>query len=846
MERIWPEQFKLKLNGDADPASIVTGTHCRFTVLTERMIRLEYSAEDCFEDQPTQVVWNRKFDVPEYRVSRDGDVIEIDTRYLHLYYDGKGFDRNHLYIDVKYDFTNYGGRWYYGTRTYGNPPREHNLKGTARTLDRFDGKWLEGSNPLEIPDTAGGKINREDGDADLGKGLLDTSGRTFFDDSRSLLLDEDGWVHPRRPGTVDLYFFGYGRNYFDAVHDFYRLSGPVPLLPRYALGNWWSRYWKYSEESYEALLRKFRACGIPFSVVVVDMDWHLVDIPEEYGKGWTGTTWNRDLFPDPERFLGWVKDHGYRISLNLHPADGVRAYEDQYEEMARFMGIDPASQKPVRFDFTDQAFIEAYFRFLMNPEEEKGVDFWWIDWQQGEVSAVEGLDPLWLLNHFHFYDLTRNGKRGLILSRYAGLGSHRYPLGFSGDTHATWESLQFQPYFTATAANVGYTWWSHDIGGHMNGIHDRELYIRWLQFGVFSPINRLHSSNNPFNAKEPWRYGQPYAEMAVSALRLRHALLPYLYTMNAHCHFDMVPVMVPVYYYDPMHTESYRVKNEYFFGTELLIQPMVHPTDPETGYTSERVWLPAGLWTDVWSGRIYDGGREGRYCILNRPITQQGVLAKAGAIVPFAGDGYGHDGSDTLDTGESLQNTANPSCLQIEVFPGADGNYTMYEDDGETFAYREGHFLRTHITSAWKENRELLITLVPEGDAGAVPEKRKITICLRGLCHAGTVESSHPISAREEDPGTRTIRLILEDVPSGQPLTFWIGDVQLPDRQALPDTDMIFDVLDSFQGSNVLKNEILLAVKRASDRAEFAGALLAIQMSESWRRVLTELAVDTF
>lgn len=147
-------------------------------------------------------------------------------------------------------------------------------------MDRCDGQWYKGANTLERMKATGGKINRCDGDVDLGRGLCDTSGRTFFDDSQSPIIDENGWVQPRKTNEFDCYFFGYGRDYFGAIRDFYKLSGPVPMLPKYALGNWWSRYWKYTEESYKNLLTRFEAMDIPFSVVVMDMDWHIVDVPE--------------------------------------------------------------------------------------------------------------------------------------------------------------------------------------------------------------------------------------------------------------------------------------------------------------------------------------------------------------------------------------------------------------------------------------------------------------------------------------------------------------------------------------------------------------------------------------
>ncbi len=118
----------------------------------------------------------------------------------------------------------------------------------------------------------------------------------------------------------------------------------------------------------------------------------------------------------------------------MHPAEGVHAHETAYPAIAKRMGIDPESRLPVNFDPTDPDFIEAYFEELHHPLEDEGVDFWWLDWQQGGVTKIPGLDPLWLLNHFHFLDSGRDGRRPLTFSRYAGIGSHRYPIGFSGDT----------------------------------------------------------------------------------------------------------------------------------------------------------------------------------------------------------------------------------------------------------------------------------------------------------------------------------------------------------------------------------------------------------------------------
>lgn len=810
-----PEHFRLNLNGKANPQCVVQGKNYRFTVLTAQMLRMEYSEEGEFEDRATQVVWNRNFDTPEFTVSDQPDCLEIDTEYFHLVYDKKEFGKNHLYIDVKYDFTNYGGRWYYGCSCYGNPPRNHNLNGTARTLDRCDGEVYK--------DYLAAICDEKK--VDLGFGLCDLSGRTFFEDGESLLVTEDGWVCPRKKGCIDTYFLGYGRDYFKAIHDFYQLSGPVPLLPRYALGNWWSRYWKYTEESYRALLTHFEERNIPFSVAVLDMDWHLVKIPLRYGKGWTGYTWNKEYFPDPERFLRWLHEHNYRVALNLHPADGVRAFEEQYPEMAKTMNIDPASEYPVRFDFTNIEFIRAYFKYLHHPNEEKGVDFWWMDWQQGNISAVEGLDPLWMLNHYHHYDLMRNGKRGIMASRYAGLGSHRYPIGFSGDTHITWPSLEYQPYFTATAANVGYTWWSHDIGGHTHGIMDKELYVRWLQLGIFSPINRLHSSSSPFVGKEPWRFPSPYCEIAEEILKLRHRMLPYIYTMNYQCHNDLVPVVVPAYYYYPMEKGSYKYRNEYFFGDQLLVQPMVHPTEAETGRTAEKTWIPAGIWTDVYDGTCYYGGKRGRHLIITRPIERQGVLAKAGAIVPMA------------DISEKQNDVGNPGKLEIYVFPGADNHYEMYEDAGEGFDFEKGSYLKTKIDLQWQKEKASLC-IRPEGDISVIPETREYIIHFRGFGDTNLIEATEEYE-KTYDKDTRTLTLSLRGSDPSREVR-----IGLQGRLACDNSDLkerLFVVLDSFQGSIDMKDSIYKCLQKDGSGEELLSEIMALEPPASWMQVLTEL-----
>ena len=425
------------------------------------------------------------------------------------------------------------------------------------------------------------------------------------------MFTDDGWVSPRDGGGTDIYVFSYGNDYADALRAFYAVSGRTPVLPRWALGNWWSRYHAYSADSYLELLDRFEAEELPFSVAVLDMDWHRVaSVPDRYGSGWTGYSWERELFPDPEGFLAELHRRGLRVTLNVHPADGVRGFEDAYPRMAEALGRDPESDEPIAFDITDRAFLDAYLELVHHPLEAQGVDFWWLDWQQGQYSRIEGIDPLWMLNHFHYLDSGREGRRPLTFSRYAGPGSHRYPIGFSGDTHISWASLDFQPEFTATASNVGYGWWSHDVGGHIFGVRDDELATRWVQLGLFSPILRLHSSSNRFLVKEPWLYPAEARAAMGDALRFRHRLVPYLHTMNHRAAADGVPLVRPMYHLAPREPRAYDVPNQFGFGSELIVAPITTPRDPVTLRGAARAWLPPGTWIDIFTSTVYDGDRE--------------------------------------------------------------------------------------------------------------------------------------------------------------------------------------------------------------------------------------------
>lgn len=683
---------------------VVRGEKYRISVLTERLIRLEYSKKGVFVDEKTQTIMNRDFETFRFRVEEKEDSLSIVTKYLRLIYDKKEFSGEGLKINVSGNFGTTSSVWHYGDKN-------ESLKGTVRTLDTIDGA------------------------TELGEGVVSKKLWSFIDDSKSMLLVDDDFVVREDEEAIDIYFFGYGLDYKEALRDFYKLSGATPLLPRYSLGNWWSRYYKYTDKSYLELLERFKREDIPFNVAVLDMDWHITDVDSKYGTGWTGYTWNKEYFKEPEKFLKELHERGYKITLNVHPADGVRAFEDSYKEFAKFMGVNIKNEDPVLFDIADKKFREGYFKYVHHKLEKQGVDFWWIDWQQGENSGKKGLDPLWLLNHLHYKDIQRDKRRGLILSRYAGVGSHRYPLGFSGDTIITWDSLNFQPYFTATASNIGYSWWSHDIGGHMNGTRDDELFVRWVQFGVFSPIMRLHSTCNDFSGKEPWNYNDIANAIIKKYLRLRQRLIPYLYTMNLKTHKDALPLILPIYYLEADNEKAYNYPNEYYFGEDLLVCPITEKGDELSKLSRVKAYLPKGYWVDIFTGIKYAGERE---IEIYRSLDDIAVFARLGSILP-------------LDARKSGNEIDNPNELDLHVFAGADGSYSLAEDASELADFVEKEWRYTEFYGKIKENfldyndkkysYEFNIEAVKNNIADTI-KKRKYNIYFHGIKEYYSLEIS--------------------------------------------------------------------------------------------------------
>ncbi len=682
----------------AQEEAVVTSGNARFTILTPRLIRIQYSSTGRFEERATFAVVNRRLPVPAYSCISEDGYLTIRTDSLTLRYKvGSKINRQHKNSTVLSITFQMNGRhilWYPGKDD------ALNLLGTQRTLDG------------DIGDTH--RVSLE-------KGLLSRDGWAVLDESPSTERGDgshsfpfegevDGipWIgNPVDANAIDWYFFGYGHQYKDALGDYVRIAGRQPLPPRYMFGYWYSKYQAYSQSEIQQLLRDMESKSVPHDVLMIDCDWHQ--------NSWTGWTWNKSLFPNPVSLLSWMHSHNTRTALNLHPADGIGASDENFAKIRNDMGLD-ASVTTVPWQLEDSTFYRTFFQNLIRVREKQGVDFWWLDWQQDLTSSyIKGLGQTFWLNHVFYNDMKQNrtDRRPVIFHRWGGMGSHRYPIGFSGDTFATFGTLQFESYFTATAANVCFGYWGHDGGGYLqpnNTSTDPELVLRWMQFCVFQPIFRTHGSSQSNCERRIWKFSN--FDLQREAFQLRYTLVPYIYTAARQAYDTGVSICRPLYYEWPEENKAYSVEDEYFFGDDILVSPVSTATGSDD--TSERkTWLPKGQWYDVCRNRMLEG---------ECTVTDQYALSE----IPY----FIRPGS-IIPCNPPLQHLkSEPSSLILWVIPGADGQGSLYEDQGDSEAYQDGEYATTLFTQAHDANGTTITIHPREGSYEGMPKERAWEVLL--------------------------------------------------------------------------------------------------------------------
>lgn len=689
--------------------AIFQGEKYRITILSEILVRLEYSEYGTFEDRPTELAVYRDFEVPPFKVEEDDKYLDITTRYFELQY-----VKNKPFIGPAYapdanlkirlvDSEN--KMWYF------NHPEARNFNSIVANLDKSK-RGVE-NEQLDLE-----KVKKKAKEfLAKTKGLYSVDGFVSLDDSHSLIIMEDGSLKDVDRYNLDTYVFLYKRDFGACLQDYFRLTGMPPMIPRYALGIWWNKNDLYSFEDTKKLIYQFNRNEIPVSVLLLGDNWHMKDM-NRLTRYRTGFTFNPELFTNPLEFTSFMHDRGVRVGLFMDPSEGIYPHEARYDEISRELNIH--EKQTIPFNVFDHTILNIYLTKLIAPLYTLGVDFFWIDFFNKEDNKT-----LTALNYYHFNDFKKfQSQRGLILSRISNVAPHRYPIHYSGETLVSWDTLKVLPYFNSTASNLGLSWWSHDIGGYKDGIEDAELYMRYVQLGAFSPIFRFSSKYGKYYKKEPWKWDTKTNGIVKDYCRLRHRLIPYLYAEGyKYCRTGM-PLVQPLYYSYPEIYDEPLYRNEYYFGTELMVAPITKKQEPIISRSVEQIFIPDGMWYDFKTGKKFPGNK--RYVAFYKDEDYP-VFAKSGSIIPLA------------DFEENINDTSSPKSMEIHVFPGESSAYNLYEDDGYSSLNEEGYYIITKIDYNYMANNYTLIIRALEGKSGIIPDARDYRIRFRNTRQADEV-----------------------------------------------------------------------------------------------------------
>ena len=813
--------------------STVISGNARFTILTDRLIRAEYSSEASFDDRATFTVINRALPVPNFTVTgggTNGDALIITTAAMTLTYSNDntplpplqrecgGHAENEVFegqdwsggynigpaegvplvdccgacaadasctswsVEVK------GG----GGKTplcflYANPPiLRFNAKMTAHrfppTPIRFGGGLSislknGGSGATWTPATSINSAQLNGTFTDLGcyvdamtclsqywnsrmnLGLVARSGIVAIDDSnvpryidgKKLNAPVPLWFTPAPPliGYSDLYINGYESDYVGFLRDWSNVSGAIALPRRSALGVWYGRYYAVTEHDEDEILLAYANFSLPLAGLMLDMDWHIE--PQLPCLSWGQYQWNDTLFPSPLNFSQRVHSgttpigHAVGVSLNIHPQTGIDICESSYPVFATRMGINPKTNVTIACDMTNTTFVQNLYDLILSRETLVIADWWWTDFFGCALEGT-GLTNVLLWTNILFSQLNSlrfPNKRPMVLSRSGGLGTQRLPISFSGDTIQHEATLDFLLQTTPTASNSLVPWWSHDVGGFdirpigggTPGDADPSnftaclLLLRWYQASVTFPIFRQHCSHCE---RRIWLFPSVFPYLA-DTLRLRAALVPYIYTSMKMYGHKGLPIVRPMYYSWPSLNGAYDNNRQHMFGGDDILAAAVSTIEwsgnggSSDNMTQRNLWLPPGNWTH------WDGGSS----ILNGNVVisikvsfnSTPLFVRSGSLIPLA---------------SSLATTDNTSLispsLQWVLFPSTVSTTTkissfVWEDDGgETLDSSSGAITSAYVTLDNNTNNNIT-TLTVESMNGTfygAPTTRGIEFQIRG------------------------------------------------------------------------------------------------------------------
>jgi len=548
--------------------------------------------------------------------------------------------------------------------------------------------------------------------------------------------------------TIDYYFL-YGPAFDRIVARYRELTGAAPMFGKWAYGFWQCKNRYQSQEELLGVAHKYRELRIPVDNIVQDWFWWNTMGEPVFNKN----------YPDPRGMIQDLHRNHFHLMISVWPffRPGSPVYDDMdkrgfFIDRTKVGGFHPAGQ--ALYDAFNPA-ARAYYWNLMNKALFGiGVDAWWLDTVEPETEGREtnilmtnkvaigsgaryaNLYPLMATSAV--YEGQRNvtdEKRVFILSRSAFAGAQRNAVtAWSGDVPASFESFKRQIPAGLNFSVSGLPYWTTDIGGFILGNPSdpayQELFVRWFQYGTFCPIFRVHGTRVP-NENEIWSYGKKAQEILTKYDTFRYRLLPYIYSLAWRVTNESYTMMRPLVMDFTGEENARRLGDQFMFGPSLLVNPV---TDP--GVDSWRLYLPQTTWYDFWTGKRIAGGK---FITAAAPLETLPLFVRGGSILPM---------------GPALQYASEKPAdpIELRVYPGADGEFTLYEDEGDSYRYEKGAYatIRMH----WDDAKRTLTIAEREGGFPGMLERRTFNIVWAGEGHGNGVNPAQVVDMTVQYTGS--------------------------------------------------------------------------------------------
>ena len=597
--------------------------------------------------------------------------------------------------------------------------------------------------------------------------LLSTEGWTLFDDSNNTRLlpstnkSIDGGIPMYANSTIGINFDWYFSTYTDyrqALNTWSLILGTAELVPRAFLGTFWSQNFPWTNTSTNdsivtGILDNYYDYEIPLSILVLDMDWHVRHQEDPNCATWGSWDFNLSAFPNPSQFINYLHSenspvgHPLMLTLNVHPQTGVDHCMLKYQEIAKILNFDASTNATIPCDMGNRSFVNALWASYYNSEPLNLMDFAWTDYTGCGNFPSNTL--LWSNFIYAWERNLINDRRPVGFSRNGGIGNHRYPIGFSGDTFQHELTLDFEIQTTSLAANSLFGYWSHDIGGFHGGSGSpgtsnitnttgAELYLRWLQFASVAPIFRTHCGgcgpDPSFSCaceRRIWLFSSHFYFMR-DAFRLRNALLPYLYTEAKYYYDTGIAYIRPLYYDYPMYYSTIiNYPHQYNFGLNIIVSPISGSMNGNiNGMINKTMWIPPGNWSQFLSGTVITSDGT---IIDNRNyhVNEIPMFVKTKSIIPLATN-------NTANIAMKSPGLMFMMYAQSIYESNIAINTTVYEDDGISTNYYTSSLTSSLYTTSGYEwdiiNKRLYFIIYPAvGSYPNMPSNRPaLALQIRG------------------------------------------------------------------------------------------------------------------